>query len=283
MSEPFGDTVAEETIVEGNVPQPFGGDNNPETEPDTFEAPDDTVAGQADDDGNATTEPRRLAVDEYGDALVPVKINGEEKWVPLSEATNGYQRQEVFTRGQQETAAARALQQALESNPQATIELLQRQYGGAQNQEPEPQDFGALDPSDPLAKEVMELRQWQLNQVLDSELGRLSQKYADYGYNEQELLAAAQRRGINHASELEEVFQLMKFEEMSAKAFAQGSVSAANAQEVARRAAAAEAAQASIGSGNGVAASSAGTAPATFDTIEEAWNAAKLSTGFSGF
>ena len=69
---------------------------------------------------------------------VKVKVDGEDVSVPFGEAIQGYQRQADYTRKTQELASqreqlgyAQTLQQALESNPQETIDLLTRHYGVA--------------------------------------------------------------------------------------------------------------------------------------------------------
>ena len=80
-----------------------------------------------------------LPVDEYGDKYVSVQVNGEEVRVPLKEALSGYQRQADYTRKTQELSEQRrqvqfggALQEALQKDPTATLELLKQHYGVAQ-------------------------------------------------------------------------------------------------------------------------------------------------------
>jgi hypothetical protein len=72
-----------------------------------------------------------LSVEEYSNHRVPVKLDGEELQVPLSEAIAGYQRQADYTRKTQELSQQRdqfqfasALEAALERDPAATIDML---------------------------------------------------------------------------------------------------------------------------------------------------------------
>ena len=82
-------------------------------------------------------EPREyFAWDEHADKPVRLTVDGEEIEVPLAEALNGYQRQADYTRKTQELSQQRqqvqfaaALQEALDKDPAATVELLQKHYG----------------------------------------------------------------------------------------------------------------------------------------------------------
>jgi len=82
--------------------------------------------------------PEYLDTDTYGSHHVRLKVDGEDLEVPLSEAIQGYSRQQDYTRKTQELAQQRAeaqfaltLQAALQNNPAATLRLLQEQYGEA--------------------------------------------------------------------------------------------------------------------------------------------------------
>ena len=48
-----------------------------------------------------------LELDEYADYRVPIKLDGEELQIPLSEAIAGYQRQADYTRKTQELSQQR--------------------------------------------------------------------------------------------------------------------------------------------------------------------------------
>ena len=99
---------------------------------------------------------------------VKVKVDGEELDVPFNEAIQGYQRQADYTRKTQELSQqreqlqyAQTLQQALESNPQQTLEILSRHYGVAEAQRmiADAQDA----PSEPEFDDPLEKRIWETN------------------------------------------------------------------------------------------------------------------------
>jgi len=132
---------------------------------------------------------------------VKVKVDGTDIDVPFGEAIQGYQRQADYTRKTQELAAqreqlgyAQTLQQALETDPRGTIDLLTRHYGvatanqmvaDAQN-EPQVPEF-----DDPLEKRIWETEQRiqqyeqeRANQQLQSEISRLQSTYEDFDAQE---------------------------------------------------------------------------------------------------
>ena len=184
-----------------------------------------TDGGQVNGSENATSAPEAtyFNVDEYKDYLVPVKLDGEELTVPLAEAISGYQRQADYTRKTQELASQReqfqfatALQSALETDPEATIQLLQRHYGGAVQQamEPEVPEF-----ADPLEQQVWEINQkvqqiedFKAQQEIEREVSRLQTKYPDF--NPQEIIVTALRSGNN---DLEAVYKQVAYDKIVAK------------------------------------------------------------------
>lgn len=108
--------------------------------PDGFEpaTTDDATAGSADavgeGGGQATSE--TLDLSQYGDYQVPVKVGGEERYVPLSEAVSGYMMQSDYTQKTQQLAQeaaaledARLIANALETDPTAAIDILMDVYG----------------------------------------------------------------------------------------------------------------------------------------------------------
>lgn len=103
-----------------------------------------------------------LPVDELGDKYVTVTVNGEELRVPLKEALSGYQRQADYTRKTQELSEQKrqlqfgaALQEALQSNPKETLELLSKHYGTSQQSAPEESELDL----DPVEKQFRQLEQ----------------------------------------------------------------------------------------------------------------------------
>ena len=157
---------------------------------------------------------------------VKVKVDGEDVSVPFGEAIQGYQRQADYTRKTQELASqreqlgyAQTLQQALESNPQETIDLLTRHYGVATaNQmvadaqsEPQVPQF-----DDPLEQRIWETEQRiqqyeqeRANQQLRSEIGRLQSTYEDF--NAQEVVRLALQ---NNTTDLEGTYKQIAFDRL---------------------------------------------------------------------
>ncbi len=253
------------------------GDAAPEP---TIEAPADTD-GQAETEG-AVSEPTAFNMDEYGSQTATVTVNGEEHQVTMAEALAGYQRQSAFTQGMQEVSSARALQTALE-NPATraqALQLMNDQYGAAAANEAAEASApsGADDYLDqsPVERQLAELREWKLGIELDETMSKLQQKYGDT-FVPDDVYNAALQRGTQDISELEGVFQSMKFEEMFAKATATAQAAAADVADDSSRQAAAQAAAAAISSGNGVSAGSAASAPIKYKTFAEAAEAAWAS------
>lgn len=157
---------------------------------------------------------------------VKVKVDGEDVSVPFGEAIQGYQRQADYTRKTQELASqreqlgyAQTLQQALESNPQETIELLTRHYGVATaNQmvadaqsEPQVPQF-----DDPLEQRIWETEQRiqqyeqeRANEQLRNEIGRLQSTYEDF--NAQEVVRLALQ---NNTTDLEGTYKQIAFDRL---------------------------------------------------------------------
>jgi len=155
---------------------------------------------------------------------VKVKVDGEELDVPFNEALQGYQRQADYTRKTQELASqreqfqfAQTLQQALESDPQGTLQVLSRHYGVAAAEQmvadaqPETPQF-----DDPLEQRVWEaeqrLQQYETeraNEQLQREISRLQSTYEDF--NPQEVVSAALRMGT---TDLEAVYKQTAYDRL---------------------------------------------------------------------
>lgn len=100
----------------------------------SFDGMEPVEVGSTEYDNGHTEAPDTpvLSIDEYSSYRVPVKLDGEELQVPLSEAIAGYQRQADYTRKTQELSQQReqvqfatALQAALDSDPASTLELFE--------------------------------------------------------------------------------------------------------------------------------------------------------------
>lgn len=131
----------------------------------------------------APPEPARqyVEVDDPDNRYERVKVQGEDVEVPYSELVKGYSREADYTRKAQEVAQLRAeaeygirLQQALQANPQMTLQILAEQLGGQQPYEPQYEEPEEPEFTDPLERMVHEERQARLS--LEQ---RLAQRDAD--------------------------------------------------------------------------------------------------------
>jgi hypothetical protein len=169
-----------------------------------------------------------LSVEEYSTYKVPVKLDGQETYVPLSEAISGYQRQADYTRKTQELAQQReqmqfasALQTALERDPAATIDLLSRHYGisrqaaadmvngyedSYEEVDPIEQRYKALD------ERIAAFEEQQALAQVEKEISRLQSKYQDFDANE--VVNTALRVGT---TDLESVYKQIAFDKIMAR------------------------------------------------------------------
>jgi hypothetical protein len=175
----------------------------------------------------ATPEPPSyLDTDEYAGHHVRVRVDGEEIEVPLSEALQGYSRTQDYTRKTQALAEQQrsaqfglTLQEALANNPEATIRLLQDQYGvAAANQmvadaQGDDDDDGWLD--DPVEQRLSvyeqrlaEQEQYRADQELRVALRVLQQRYGE-DFQPQEVVNRAVATG---RMDLEAIHKEMMFD-----------------------------------------------------------------------
>lgn len=171
------------------------------------------------------SESNVLDLDSYSSYEVPVKIDGAELKVPLSEAIAGYQRQSDYTRKTQELAEqkqalqfAATLQTALENDPKSTIDLLSRHYGISRSEAQQMVDDFDFDSEDvdPVERRMRELdsrvaqfEEYQSQQQIEREVSRLKSTYDDFDTNE--VVQAALRSGI---SDLEAVYKQLAFDKI---------------------------------------------------------------------
>jgi len=229
-----------------------------------------------------------LSVEEYSDYRVPVKLDGEELQVPLSEAIAGYQRQADYTRKTQELAQQReqfqfasALQTALETDPAATIDLLSKHYGisrqAAAEMVADGEDFEMLDPVEQryreLDKRIATFEDFQTQQKVEAEVQRLQSKYQDF--NIQEVITTALRLG---STDLEGTYKQLAFDKMMSKMELERK--ATEHKTAAEQAVVEAKRQASVVSGG--ASATATTTNESFEpitSVREAWEAAKRQYG----
>lgn len=249
--------------------------------------PAEASGGQAEVAGHTEApEPQALDIDQYGNHLVPIKVDGKVEMVPLSEATNGYQRQADYTRSKQQLRRAEAIQTALESDPQRALRLLAEEYGVGEFQPQAPQmprQENPMDgpPADPtvqvLQSQVMDLLTEKANREIDATVGRLTEKYGEI-VNPDELFDAAMRTDVRSASDLERVFRDLAFDKVFAQAQAREQYQQNVSSEDAARTAAVEQLQGLVSSGNGSNASDPPVAPVIND-IDDAVALAKQQLG----
>ena len=231
-----------------------------------------------------TPDTPTLNVQEYSNYRVPVKLDGEELQVPLSEAIAGYQRQADYTRKTQELSQQRekiefasTLQAALENNPAATLSLLSQHYGVQNTPQVDPIEEESLTPEErkirELDKRVASFEEFQNQQQIEKEIAGLQTKYSDFDVKE--VVSNALRM---NTTDLEGVYKQLAFD----KIVAQSKLEAAAKERLkqaddgvleAKRAA-------SVVSGGSSATSSTTTEKtAPIKSVSEAWAAAKRQMG----
>lgn len=250
--------------------------------------------GQVDelDGADDSFDPPALNIDEYKDYRVPVKVDGEEQWVPLAEAVNGYQRQADYTRKTQavsqqaqELQVVAAIKAALDNDPAGTIEALAGHYGvnlGRGQTQPQPQTR----PSDPwewddsyqsapepvdaryaqLEQRIAAFEQAQQMQNIERTIQSLQRTYGE-AFNPQEVIARAVATGN---SDLEAVFKLIDYDRRYAAVQA-----AQKAQQVTAQKRAAQV----VSSGAGSKSSSQDGTPVR--SIAGFWEASKREAGLA--
>lgn len=263
------------------------------------EAPvvDPVEGGQVEDvggDAEVAADAPILNVDDFSDHHVVVKVDGEDVRVPLSEAVAGYSRQADYTRKTQELAQqkqslqwASAVAQALENDPNRTIELLQTHYGLSKAQAQQVADQateGVDDPewNDPVAARVKELdqriaqfEQDRAYQKLETDVARLQNTYGE-DFNAQDVVAEALATG---STNLEAVYKQMAFDRLVARAEAAERL--ANDRTAQEQAVIDAKRDAGIVSGGSSAADNGMEETSPIRSVSDAWNAAKRQYGIS--
>jgi predicted metal-dependent hydrolase len=158
---------------------------------------------------------------EIADKVIKLQVDGEEVVVPVKEALAGYQRQADYTRKTQELSEQRkqvqyasALQEALQSDPAATLQLLQQQYGIAT----QPQEDEWLDPAEQqlrqLEQRIAAFEQQKAMDELTRTIDTLQSKYGE-DFDADEVVAKALATG---STDLESVFKQITFDKVYSKA-----------------------------------------------------------------
>ena len=181
--------------------------------------------GQVDETIEAGAETLQEELDffdytEVSDKYVKLQVDGEEVSVPIKEALAGYQRQADYTRKTQELSDQRkqvqyasALQEALQSDPAATLLLLQEHYGVVA----QPEEDEWTDPSElqlrQLEKRIAAFEQDKAVDSLNKTIDTLKSKYGE-DFDADEIVAKALAEG---STDLEAVFKKASFDKIYAK------------------------------------------------------------------
>jgi hypothetical protein len=158
---------------------------------------------------------------EIADKVIKLQVDGEEVVVPVKEALAGYQRQADYTRKTQELSEQRkqvqyasALQEALQSDPAATLQLLNQQYGVAT----QPQEDEWMDPAEQqlrqLEQRIAAFEQSKAMDELTRTIDTLQSKYGE-DFDADEVVAKALATG---STDLESIFKQITFDKVYSKA-----------------------------------------------------------------
>lgn len=239
---------------------------------------DPAEGGQVATETEAVEQPQEtydyLEVEDPSVKYVKVKVDGEEVSVPLSEALNGYSRTEHFTRNQQALAEQRReaetairLQQALQTNPGLTMQILANQAGMSVEQyiglTPAQQQAAVEeDPyADPLERAIAEERQARIqleqrleqreaDERLERAVGSLKQTYKVGDEEALDVVRAALNMGLGPEA-FPMIYQAMAYQRQQAQLEATTQFNGQRTQAEAQRAAAAQAAAQVVGTGTG--------------------------------
>lgn len=220
-----GDQTSDELNVPQNATIHMGLDDdddsgNVSTETEEDEV-DDTDTGP-DATGSQDTD---FDVTSHKDKLVSVKVNGETIKVPLSQALDGFMRQEDYTRKTQQIAADRQaiqwandMRQALTTDPVGTLRALQEHLGVQDGDAGDP--YGDLDPEiapvvraqdERLQRQEQWIQEQQQREILaevKAEIADVKSRYADF--DAQTILPLAAQRGLS----IEDAYLLNKAKDL---------------------------------------------------------------------
>jgi hypothetical protein len=224
-------------------------------------------AAEQPDAGEPEPPRQYVEIDDPDNRYVRVKVDGEDVEVPFSEAVRGYSRTEDYTRKTQEAARLREeadyglrLQQALQSNPEMTLQILAQQYGyslpGQQAPQPEPEP----EYSDPLEQALAEERNARLaleqristreaDEALQGAITGLRGSYNASDEDIRDVVNTAYRMGVGIEA-LPMIYESMAFQKLNARVQAIRAQDAAKQAEEARRIAAKQQASQIINSGS---------------------------------
>ena len=231
-----------------------------------------------------------LEVEDPSTVWTKVKVDGQEIEVPLKEALDGYSRTSDYTtktqalaQQRQQLERAAAIQEALDRDPQLTLQWLARQHGldlvQPQQQAPTPPpEF-----DDPLERQV-----WETNQRLaafeqqreqeraDAQVAQAVQGLQQIGASEEDVRAVVMTamQGQFGVEAFPTIYKSIMFDRIQAQLQARRQADATTAAEAQRRQQAAQAAGQVISTGGGAAASGLGAKPGSTDGFQSVREAA---------
>lgn len=219
----------------------------------------------------AAPEPQYLDIDQFGDHLVKVKIDGEEKELPFKQVREGLMMQEAFTRRTQSLAEERrklqqadALVAALERDPAATIAQLSEVYdldpaNGFGPVERTPEEIQFRQQQAQLAAQQQQITRQQIQ----NEIATLKSQYGDFD------LDATSRYAVDNGLTLTAAYKAMEFDRFQEQQRTQ------RQQEEARaRALAAQTVHGGAGTQRGAVGAAA---PQKITSVRDAWMAARAA------
>lgn len=264
---------------------------------DTTLASDPVEDGQVEAEGQASEvdEPSYFDLDQYGDQLVKIKVDGEELEVPIRELPNGYMRQSAFTQKTQALAAERerlqaaeTLAEAYERDPLGTVKFLAQHNGltlaqaqaQAEAAVAEQEDgWAATEQQDPriaaIEAQLADINQRDARTELERNLASLGSLYGD-DFDPNEVVTRAVQLGT---TDLEGTFMRIMGERTYARQSAEREVAQRTAEQEAQRTAAKAQLASTVSSASSAAGAGAqGSAP--IKTVAEALETALAETGF---
>lgn len=247
-------------------------------------------AGEEIDDGLQDEPPPRqyVEIDDPDNRYVRIKVDGEDVEVPFSEALRGYSREADYTRKAQTVAELRQqaqyglqLQQALESNPELTLQILAQQYQLDQQRQATPEPEPEFD--DPLERQLYEERQARIaleqrfeqresDRALEMAVGNLRSQYQLNDDDVRQVVGIAAQTGLG-LDALPMVWKTIAFDRIQASVMEHQRRQAAETQQ---RTTAKAAATQTVASGRGAPSNNIiekqRTGPITFrEAAEQAW------------
>jgi hypothetical protein len=240
------------------------------------------------EDAEPAPEVQYLDYDQDSDNNVTVKVNGEDQTVPLREALDGYSRTQDYTAKTQAAAEAIRLQEALDSDPGLTVQILAKQAGvsvekylGLNQQEQQPAAEPQPEYEDPLEQALHDERQQRValqerfeSREADEALGRaVNGLKQQFGANDDQARAVV-RQALDMGLGVEAfpmIYQSMSYQ---AQQQATAANTATQAATTASKQAAAQAATAVVSSGTGATGTVESQPAEKFNSIRDAANAA---------